>query len=234
MSILYELSTDHERQIIAWIEKEDLRDTVVRKELIYWLAENLIRRDSIQGQLAPDFVSGFLSGHPDLKKALRIPSQPSHIKLKADKPTRVSAFDRLKQRMRDDRREALFSDSPPPPRQPAPYPEGELIYRCNDRYIVRHGDTVTKYTTKPDGIGINDRPNEASVLDFVRTFTTIPVPKVISRDWDRITMEYIEGQTLQQAWPILTPDQRSNVLAQLSDYLYCTDAQVGRCLYWSP
>jgi hypothetical protein len=32
-------------------------------------------------------------------------------------------------------------------------------------------------------------------------------------------MEYIEGHTLQQAWPILTPDQRSGILAQLRDYI---------------
>ncbi|POR32749.1 Uncharacterized protein TPAR_07070 [Tolypocladium paradoxum] len=32
-------------------------------------------------------------------------------------------------------------------------------------------------------------------------------------------MEYIEGQTLKQAWPVLTPDQRSDILAQLGGYI---------------
>lgn len=32
-------------------------------------------------------------------------------------------------------------------------------------------------------------------------------------------MEYFEGQTLQQAWPVLTPSQQSEILAQLSDYI---------------
>ncbi|KAM0230514.1 hypothetical protein ACHAPO_009279 [Fusarium lateritium] len=101
-----------------------------------------------------------------------------------------------------DRIQALFGASPPPQRQPAPYPEGDILYHCNNRYLVRHGNTVTKYTTFSDGMGANDHPNEAQVLRFVKEHTTIPVPEVISSDWDRITMEYVEGQTLQQAWPM--------------------------------
>ncbi|KAL6919007.1 hypothetical protein FSST1_003033 [Fusarium sambucinum] len=68
-------------------------------------------------------------------------------------------------------------------------------------------------------MGANDHPNEAQVLRFVKEHTTIPVPEVISSDWDRITMEYVEGQTLQQAWPVLTPDQQSNILGELSGYI---------------
>jgi hypothetical protein len=43
-----------------------------------------------------------------------------------------------------DRIRAMFGESPPPPRQPAPYPEGEIIYNSSSRYVVRHGNTVTK------------------------------------------------------------------------------------------
>jgi hypothetical protein len=32
-------------------------------------------------------------------------------------------------------------------------------------------------------------------------------------------MEYVEGETLQQAWPGLTEDQRSGILAQLRGYI---------------
>ncbi|KAJ4005057.1 hypothetical protein NW752_011574 [Fusarium irregulare] len=32
-------------------------------------------------------------------------------------------------------------------------------------------------------------------------------------------MEYIEGQSLKEAWPSLEPHQRSEILAQLSDYI---------------
>jgi len=87
------------------------------------------------------------------------------------------------------------------------------------RHVVKHGDTVTKYTTFPDGMGSNQYANEAQVLRFLKEKLTIPVPEVISSDWDRITMEYIEGQSLKEAWPSLEPHQRSEILAQLSDYI---------------
>ncbi|KAK1768748.1 kinase-like domain-containing protein [Phialemonium atrogriseum] len=193
--------------------------TVVRKELIHRFSERVIRCDGVKDALAPDFADGFLNRHPDLAKTLVAAPQPSHNRPKAEKATRVGAFDRLKEMMRQDRRQALFGDSPPPPRQPAAYPEGEIIYHCNNRYVVRHGDAITKYTTCSDGMGANDHPNEALALRFVKAHTTIPVPEVVSSDWDRITMEYVEGQTLQQAWPVLTPDQRSDIMAQLSGYI---------------
>jgi hypothetical protein len=58
----------------------------------------------------------------------------------------------LREMMLRDLRKALFGDSPPPPRKAAPYPDGEIIYRCNYRFVVRSSDTVTKYTTHPDGM----------------------------------------------------------------------------------
>jgi tRNA A-37 threonylcarbamoyl transferase component Bud32 len=137
----------------------------------------------------------------------------------AERVNRPGALSRLQELRERDRTKALFGDSPPPQRHPAPYPEGEIIYHCQNRYVVRHGDTVTKYTTYPHGFGANDQPNEALALRFIKEHTTIPVPEVISSDWDRITMEYVEGQTLHQAWPVLTLDQRSGILAQLSDYI---------------
>ncbi|KID82138.1 Protein kinase-like domain protein [Metarhizium guizhouense ARSEF 977] len=133
--------------------------------------------------------------------------------------TSPRGFARIQQRMAQDRTRALFGDSPPPERQPAPYPEGDIIYNCNNRFVVRHGDTITKYTTFPHGFGTHDHPNESLALRFIKEHTTIPVPEVISSDWDRITMEYIEGQTLKEAWPTLTLDQRSEILAQLRDYI---------------
>ncbi|CAK7208439.1 hypothetical protein SCUCBS95973_000103 [Sporothrix curviconia] len=118
-----------------------------------------------------------------------------------------------------DARKALYGDTPPPPRQPAPYPTGQVIHKLMNRYVVRHGNAVTKYTVHPDGLGANKEPNEACALRFIKANTTIPVPNVLSSDWDRVTMDYVEGQTLRQAWPVLTPDQRTAVLAQLRDYI---------------
>lgn len=216
-----QLSVEQESQILNWVSKERSCGTVVRRELIQWFAERLIRRDCVEDGrgLVPDFADGFLNRHPDLAKTLAAAPQPSHTRPKPDGATRPGAFNRLRDMMRQDATQALFGDSPPPPRQPAPYPEGDIIHRCNDRYVVRHGNTITKYTTNSHGMGANDHPNEALALRFVKAHTTIPVPEVVSSDWDRITMEYVEGQTLQQAWPVLTLDERSGILAQLSGYL---------------
>jgi tRNA A-37 threonylcarbamoyl transferase component Bud32 len=97
--------------------------------------------------------------------------------------------------------------------------EGDIIHHCLNRYVVRHGKNITKYTTNPHGLDGSGTPNEALALRFVKEHTTIPVPELVSSDWDRVTMEYVEGQTLKQAWPVLTPEQRSGIMAQLSDYL---------------
>ncbi|KAI1199443.1 hypothetical protein F5X97DRAFT_341620 [Nemania serpens] len=90
----------------------------------------------------------------------------------------------------------------------APYPEGDILYHAKDRYVGRHDDKVTKYTTIPDGMGATEHPNEALALFFVEA-------EVISSHWDRITMDYIEGEMPQQAWPVLPPSERLYILAQL-------------------
>ncbi|KAI0435704.1 kinase-like domain-containing protein [Xylaria telfairii] len=207
-------SAKQERQIVDWVSKEIFSGTIVHKDLIDWYTQNLLRRDNgVEATLSPHFAEDFLHRHPDLAKRLVIPPLPSHIK------STTVRLNRLEQIMQQDRRQALFGDSPPPPRQPAPYPEGEIIYQCHTRYVVLHDNKITKYTTNPDGMGATDHPNEAMVLRFIKANTTIPVPEVFSSDWDRITMEYIEGKTLQQAWSILTPDQRSDILDQLRGYI---------------
>lgn len=104
-------------------------------------------------------------------------------------------------------------------RTPAPYPEGEVIYNCNKRFVVKHGMYITKYSTLASGFGAEACCNEAKAMQFVKKHTTIPVPAVISYDWDRITMEYVEGDTLKEAWPRLTALQQERVLEKLKDYL---------------
>lgn len=215
----FPLSEEQERQVLEWALKEKSCGTVVRKELLHWFAERVLRCDGTGAPIALDFADDFLNRHPVLAQTPIIPPQPSQEGLGLEKKTRRGGFSRLQEKMQQDRTQALFGDSPPPPRQHAAFPDGEVLYHCNDRYVVRHGDAVTKFTMNPHGLGANDHPNEAFALQFVKAYTTIPVPTVLSSSWDRITMQYVEGQTLQQSWPVLTSDERSNILTQLTGYV---------------
>lgn len=213
------LSAEQDHEVLEWLSKEFYCGTVVRKELIYWFARALTRRDGEVDEIAPDFADQFLSRHPELEQKLAVPSPPSHSSPEPVPRNLLGGIDRLRKMQQRDRTKAMFGENPPPPRDHGPFPEGEMIYHCLQRYVVRHGNTVTKYTTNSYGMDGAGQPNEACVMRFVKANTTIPVPEVISSDWDRITMEYVEGQTLQQAWPILTPAQRSDILAQLRGYI---------------
>lgn len=208
---------EQDRQIHDWVSKERSAGTFVRKDQINWFAERVHRRDGTGHQVTPGFADEFLHRHPNLAESLIKPSPPELDGLKFKKPKHAS--ERLRERLEQVRTRAMYGDNPPPARQPAPFPDGDIIYNCNYRYVVRHGDTITKLTTHEHGFGASDTPNEALALRFIRENTTIPVPEVISSDWDRVTMEYIEGQTLRQAWPVLTPSERSEIMAQLRDYI---------------
>ena len=208
------LTEEQETTVVDWVSRERGAGTVVTNDTIRAFANRLLQRDGANITIDQDWVLYFLGRHPDTANMLTIPSHPSHIKFKTEeKVNPITAM------MRKDRQRALFGDSPPPPREHAPYPDGEIIYCSNERYVVRHGENLTKYTTSPNGFGARDTPNEALALQFIKAHTTIPVPQMLSSSWDRITMEFVEGQTLQQAWPVLTSDQRVDVLAQLTGYI---------------
>ncbi|KAJ4306559.1 hypothetical protein N0V88_001363 [Collariella sp. IMI 366227] len=217
------LNSSQEREVQKWVSREHNGGTVVRKELVYWFIQRLGQRDGLKSTLAPSIVDAFLGRHPDLAERLVVPPQPvpeSQVPAPPKPPgKRLTAPERMKEMFRQDREKALFGDSPPPRRQPAPYPEGEIIYHRGTDYVVRHGDALTKYTTYTHGFGANPHPNEAMVMRFIKENTTIPVPEVISSDFDRVTMEYVEGQTLRQAWPVLTTEERTNILIELRGYI---------------
>lgn len=137
--------------------------------------------------------------------------------LESSEPTKH--LNRLQVMAQLDRTRALYGDSLPPPREAGPYPEGQILYNCHSRYVVRHGDLVTKYTTSSHGLGANEIPNKALALQFIKDHMTIPVPAVISSRWYRIPMEYVVGQTLKQAWPVLTLAERLNIVAELTGYI---------------
>lgn len=161
-----------------------------------------------------------MNRHSDLLRCLG-PKPPPIPEVQEPKKTgRITALDRLHAMCRADRTRALHGYSPPPDHQPAPYPSDDIIYNRDRHYVVRHGDTVTKYTTFRDGLaGAKDHPNEALAPRFVKVHTTIPVPTVVSSDWGRITVEYVEGQMLQQPWPVMSSEQRATVRDELRGYI---------------
>lgn len=216
----FQFPEEQELRILELVSKELYSGTVVRKELINWFAERVYHCDGTGHEITSDFADGFLNRHPDLAERLIEPLPPGRHEPNDENKSGNLASDRLRERRQRALMRAMFGDDLPPPlRQPAPFPEGEIIYHFGDRYAVRHGDTITKITTFEHGLGSNNVPNEIVALRFVKAYTTIPVPEVISSDWDRVTLEYIEGQTLQQAWPVLTPSQRSDIMTQLSGYI---------------
>lgn len=61
--------------------------------------------------------------------------------------------------------------------------------------------------------------NEAAVLRFLTENTTIPVPKVYETTSTSITMEFVEGSTLEEAWEDLSVTEATAIGEQLRDYL---------------
>lgn len=148
------------------MSKERSSGTVVQKELINWFAERLHYRDRTGYQVTSDFAGKFLHRHPDLAERLIEPTPPVP---NDKKETNRSVGARLRQRMQQDRTWRMFGDNPPPERQPAPFPEGDVIHNIHNRYVIRHGNTITKLTTNAHGFSPNDTPNEAIALRFVKS-----------------------------------------------------------------
>lgn len=61
--------------------------------------------------------------------------------------------------------------------------------------------------------------NEAETLRFLRDNTTIPVPTVYETTSNSITMEFVEGRTLEEAWKDFSDDEAAAVGDQPRDYL---------------
>lgn len=88
-----------------------------------------------------------------------------------------------------------------------------MIFELFQRKVIRHGDKVTK--VNPRGI----KPSEAEAMRFVREHTTIPVPCVHATTRTSITMDFVEGNMLQDVWNDLSDTERATISAQLRDYL---------------
>ncbi|SPQ27121.1 81c509fc-c53d-4c7b-a85a-e31d40a780a4 [Thermothielavioides terrestris] len=108
---------------------------------------------------------------------------------------------------------ASDSDSERSARLATHEPEGTVIFELFGRKVIRHGDKATKIN--PDGI----RQSEVDVMRFVRERMTIPVPHVYEFSPTSITMDYVEGSTLQEAWNGLSEAEQTAICAELRDYL---------------
>jgi aminoglycoside phosphotransferase (APT) family kinase protein len=72
--------------------------------------------------------------------------------------------------------------------------------------------------------GPNLRLHEAETLRFIAANTTIPVPKVHNVRWENgritaITMDYIPGNRLDEAWDNMQPDQKLLVARELHQHV---------------
>ena len=87
----------------------------------------------------------------------------------------------------------------------------------SEKKVIRHGNRVTKTNTTIEGpLRVS---NEAAALRFLRENTTIPVPKVYNTTETSITMEFVEGSTLEEAWKDLSDIEIAAIGEQLRDYL---------------
>jgi len=114
--------------------------------------------------------------------------------------------------------------SPPPP--PQVYCDlrvrellkagGELIHEKFGNWVIKHacGTKVTKVRNSPSF------PGEAEAVRFVAKHTMIPVPYVHDDREQHITMDFVEGQTLEVAWKDDFPESdKALVRRQLKDHI---------------
>ncbi|KAJ5939169.1 phosphotransferase enzyme family protein [Penicillium verhagenii] len=85
----------------------------------------------------------------------------------------------------------------------------QTIVRIGTHYVVKYG------------LGVNLM--EGQNMLFIREKTNIPVPRVYalysnSRGQSVIAMEYIAGQTLEAAWPLLSELEKDDILCELRGY----------------
>lgn len=86
-----------------------------------------------------------------------------------------------------------------------------------ERKVIRHGCKVTKINNTPEGpMRIS---NEAATLHYRREHTTIPVPTVYEATSNSVTMDFIEGSNLEEAWNDLSDTEITAIAEQLGDYL---------------
>lgn len=114
----------------------------------------------------------------------------------------------------------------PPPQPPTPLSNplartlleagGEVISEHMTKCVVKHVcvTRVSKF------YNLGGCLSEVEAMRFVSRHTTIPVPRVYAAGEQHFTMEFIEGETLAQAWGnTLSAEDKTLVCRQLRDYI---------------
>ncbi|KAI0005244.1 kinase-like protein [Xylariaceae sp. FL0662B] len=122
-----------------------------------------------------------------------------------------------------ERAKATGQPIPPRPGIPPQRIPGKVLLNTGPRQVIQHGDKVTKF------IFPGTSCSEVAAMRFVREHTSIPIPLVHDATDESITMEFVEGVTLQEAWGKLSEAERSSISAQLRGYIeQMRDIDTGR------
>lgn len=209
-----------EATIAKWIRESKYDGNFITEDMVLAFAHRLYQdNDGDDGvlQVGNNWINGFLHRHPEIKSELRSPQSGSEPR-QPSSPTKIQQMLQEKLRAKfpnEPSRKTLQVERGQGDRVPAAMPIGQVIFEGPCRRIIRHdGNLVTKVF---DGMAVDK--NEVAAMRFVAENTTIPVPRVVDADWDRITMTYVEGDTLKMAWPVLTELQRAGIIDQLRDYV---------------
>lgn len=93
---------------------------------------------------------------------------------------------------------------------------GKVIYKHVTKCVVKH--VCATRVTKFNSLGVC--LSEVEAMRFVSSHTSIPVPRVYDVGEQHFTMEFIEGETLAQAWGnTLSAEDKTLVCRQLRDYI---------------
>ncbi|KXG47389.1 Aminoglycoside phosphotransferase [Penicillium griseofulvum] len=95
--------------------------------------------------------------------------------------------------------------------------EGEILHSLFGRTVVRVGENLVIKSG-------NIRSHEAQMLRFIAANTTIPVPKVHDVRSENsqivaITMDYMPGKRLDEAWHTLDSNQKLSIANELHSYI---------------
>ncbi|KAJ5713444.1 Aminoglycoside phosphotransferase [Penicillium malachiteum] len=93
----------------------------------------------------------------------------------------------------------------------------KILHQLFDRTVTGVGENLVVKSGKL-------RSHEAQTLRFIAENTTIPVPNVYDVRWEdgqvvAITMDYMSGKRLDEAWETLDPDQKLSIAKELHSYI---------------